>query len=211
MNEIKEEPLPNWPGYEYPLVCRVIKETDAPILYPVMKKSANHLKGFIGWAKYASSWDISVVQQFVKDHANDEWPRFHLIFSIGYDVVGFGSLASMGNYRDIQVALWVAKGHDRRGIGSWIVQVLEWYAFNVFGYDNVYYQHDSSNRKSGSLAQRLGYKYSHCFDEKISAQDESGLWFSYKKIRPANLPPGVIDTGSFSNWEGLTLPWKSLI
>ena len=45
------EQVPNWPGYEYPLACRVIRATDAHILYPVMKRSAKHLKGYIAGAK----------------------------------------------------------------------------------------------------------------------------------------------------------------
>ena len=203
--------IPNWPGYSYPLACRVIRETDAPILYPVMKKSANHLMGFVGWAKYAPSWDIAVVQQFVKDHVESEWPRFHLIFTIGFEVVGFGSLAPVDNLRNVQVSLWVAKGHDGRGIGSWIVQVLEWYAFNVFGFDNVIYQHDFNNRKSAALAKKLGYKYMRHVNVEKEARDESGLWFSYSKSKPANTPPGAIDTGTLENWDGITFPWKSLI
>jgi RimJ/RimL family protein N-acetyltransferase len=203
--------VPNWGRYNYPLACRILKETDAPILYPAMKKSAKNLKGFIGWAKYAPSWNISEVQKFVRDHCEDEFPRFHLIFSIGYEVVGFGSIAPMPRNREVQVALWVTSGYERQGIGSWIVYVLEWYAFHVFGYDAVYYQVDSSNKKSASLPQHLGFTFSHTFEDEIHAKDETGFWYSFKKNRPEELPPGFIDTGILSNWDGHTFPWKSLI
>lgn len=205
------EVIANWPGYDYPLACRVIKSTDAPLLYPVMKKSAKHLRGYIDWAKYSPSWDIEDVQKFVKDHVESEWPRFHLIFTIGYEVVGFGSLAPVDRDRSCQVALWVGVDHKKRGIGAWIVQVLEWYGFHVFGYDFVYYQYDSSNRKSGSLPRQLGYSYSHTFNDEVHAKDETGYWFSFKKARPSDLPPGAIDTGRLDNWDGVTFPWKSLI
>jgi RimJ/RimL family protein N-acetyltransferase len=205
------EVIANWPGYDYPLACRVIKSTDAPLLYPVMKKSAKHLRGYIDWAKYSPSWDIEDVQKFVKDHVESEWPRFHLIFTIGYEVVGFGSLAPVDRDRSCQVALWVGIDHKKRGIGSWIVQVLEWYAFHVFGYDHVYYQYDSSNRKSGSLPKQLGYAFSHTFNDEVHAKDETGYWFSFKKARPEDLPPGAIDTGRLDNWDGITFPWRSLI
>jgi RimJ/RimL family protein N-acetyltransferase len=207
----QQEFVGNWFGYDYPLACRVLKETDAPLLYPVMKKSAYRLSGFIGWAKYAPGWDINTVQKFVRDHVNSPAPRFHLIFTIGYEVVGFGSLAPMKKPRDIQVALWVAEGHEGRGIGSWIVTVLEWYAFNVFGYDNVFYQHDIGNSKSGNLAKRNGFKFSHVFEEKRTAWKEIGFWVSYKKQRPKGMPPGAIDTGTLENWVGITFPWKCLI
>jgi ribosomal-protein-serine acetyltransferase len=204
--------LENWPGYDFPLACRVIRDTDAKILYPVMKRSAKHLKGYIGWAKYAPSWDFKTVQQFVKDHANDDWPRFHLVFSIGKQVVGFGSLAPVGKSRDVQVALWVALGHQGHGIGSWIVTVLEWYAFHVFGFDNVYYQHDSSNRASGSLPPKLGFEFSHTFDQKEKdGTKETGFWYSWKKEKPADIPPGFIDTGDIEKWSDIHFPWTSMV
>jgi RimJ/RimL family protein N-acetyltransferase len=201
----------NWGNYEYPLACRILKETDAPILFPVMKRSANRLKGFIGWAKYVQSWNMSTVQKFVLDHVNSDFPRFHLIFTIGHDVVGFGSLAPMPDHRSVQVALWTAEGFEGQGVGSWIVTVLEWYAFNVFGFDYCYYQHDIGNARSGRLAVRNGFKFSHVFSEKRTAWKEIGYWVSYKKPKPKNTPPGYIDTGTLNNWDGITFPWKSLI
>jgi ribosomal-protein-serine acetyltransferase len=209
--EFELYPVPDWPGYDYPLACRVLKKSDSKVLYPVMKANAAHLKGYIGWAKYAPSWDFKAVQQFVNDHVDAEWPRFHLIFSIGKKVVGFGSLAPMGNPREIQVALWVAQEFEGKGIGKWIVTVLEWYAFHVFGYDVLCYQHDASNVKSGRLPSKLGFSFSHSFDEEKSATKETGLWYSWRKEKPKDIPPGAIDTGSLDNWDGITFPWISLI
>jgi RimJ/RimL family protein N-acetyltransferase len=200
----------NWPGSDYPLACRFLKEGDQQILYPVMKRSAKTLMGFIGWAKYAPSWDFKTVTQFVNNHLNDEWPRFHLVFSIGKQVVGFGSIAPMPNPREVQVALWVALGWEKRGIGSWITTVLEWYAFHVFGYDSVYYQHDSANRSSAKLPQKLGFTFSNVFEEVKTAKGESGLWYSWKKGRPQGLKPGFIDTGDWGNWGESRFPWVSL-
>ena len=205
------KPLANWPGYNYPLAFRQLKSSDAFHLYPVMKNSAKSLKYHLGWAKYAPSWDFKTVQKFVDDHVNSELPRFHLIFTIGYEVVGFGSLAPMSHPRDIQVSLWVGSHHQGRGIGSWIVTCLEWYAFHVFGYDYCYYQHDSSNRKSGKLAQRLGYQFLTTFDEEKSGTLDSGFWYSHVKPRPSGLPPGAIDTGTLDNWTEVQFPWQCLI
>ncbi len=205
------QPLANWPGYNFPLACRLLREGDQKVLYPVMKRSASKLKGFIGWAKYAPSWDYKEVSRFVKDHLEHEAPRFHLVFSIGKQLVGFGSLAPMPSPYDIQVALWVAAGHEGKGIGSWIVQVLEWYAFNVFGYHHIYYQHDANNRASGRLPQKLGFEFSHSFEEEKTAMNESGLWYSWVKPRPEGLPPGVIETGNWGKWPETRFPWTSLI
>ena len=201
----------NWVGYQYPLACRVLKSSDAVHLYSVMRNNAKHLRGYVGWAKYSPSWNFDTVQEFVDDHVNSEWPWFHLIFTIGKKVVGFGSLAPMNHPRDIQISLWVDRKHGRRGIGPWITTVLEWYAFNVFGFDNVYFQHDVTNRKSGSIPKKLGYKFSHTFEDEIDGTKESGMWVSYVKAKPKNIPPGAIDTGTLSNWEGIIFPWKCLI
>lgn len=201
----------NWPGYEYPLACRLIDDGDAKHLYPVMKRSAKSLNGYIGWAKYAPEWDFRTVAAFVKDHLEDDLPRWHLVFSIGKQVVGFGSLAPMNHERDVQVSLWVGIGHEGKGIGKRIVEILEFYAFYVFGYDNLYYQHDSSNRKSGALPPKLGFRFSHAFDLEISALKETGFWYSWVKARPEFLPPGIIDTWNWDMWTEITFPWKSLI
>jgi RimJ/RimL family protein N-acetyltransferase len=211
MNKMQLEPVGNWPGYDYPLACRVIREGDQKVLYPVMKRSAEKLKGFIAWGKYVPSWDFKTVSQFVKDHVNDPPPRFHLIFSIGKEVVGFGSLAPMEYEKDVQVALWVAKGHERMGIGSWIVSVLEFYAFEVFGYHHLFYQHDAMNRASGKLPAKHGFTFSHSFDTPKTAMNESGLWMSWVKTRPAELPPGFIDTGDWGRWTETRFPWTSQI
>jgi RimJ/RimL family protein N-acetyltransferase len=211
IEDLELDPLPNWPGNDYPLVCRELKKTDSKLLFPVMKANAKHLKGYIGWAKYAPSWDFKEVQRFVNDHVNDELPRFHLLFSIGYEVVGFGSLAPVANPRDIQVALWVSKDFEGQGIGRWIVTQLEWYAFYVYGYDNVYYQHDASNRRSGKLPSILGYDFVRSFDEAITAKKETGLWYSWRKKKPTGITPGLIDTGTLDNWNGVQFPWVSLI
>lgn len=203
--------IPNWVGYNYPLACRVLKASDAFHLYPVLKKSSLNISGFIGWAKYTPSWSYKQVSKFVRDHINSEFPRFHLIFTIGYQVVGFGSLAPMPDPRTVQVALWVGQDHQGRGIGNWIVHMLEWYAFDVFGFDYVYYQYDALNRKSGNIPQRRGYTFSHSFDGEKDGVKASGLWISYKLKKPEETPPGFIDTGILDNWENMTFPWKCLI
>jgi RimJ/RimL family protein N-acetyltransferase len=212
-NSIEEalELIPNWPGYEYPLACRMLRQTDAFHLYPVMKKSALNLSSFIEWGKYASGWNYKQVTRFVRDHVKSEFPRFHVIFTIGYEVVGFGSLAPMPDNRSIQVALWTAKDHQSRGIGNWIVNVLEWYAFNVFGYDFCYYQFDQKNERSGKLPVKRGYTFSHSFEGDKDGAKASGVWNSYKLKRPDDLPPGAIDTGTLEKWSSVTFPWKCLI
>ena len=69
---------------------------------------------------------------------------------------------------------------------------MEMYAFEVWGYSKLYYQCDASNEQSKRLPQKLGFRYSHTFNEEITAQNESGFWFSFVKERPDDLPPAIL-------------------
>lgn len=197
-----------WPGYDYPITFRQIEMSDTSMLFKVMKRSATAIKGYISWGSTVNEWNFKQVQQFVHDHVNDEWPRFHLLFFAGKEIVGFGSIAPMDNPRTAQVALWVAMGHQGKGIGKWIATVMEWYAFQIFGFDAFYYQFDASNSKSSALPQWLGYEYSHSFNQEIEAHEESGLWHSYVKLKPEGTAPGFIDTGEYGNWAQIFNPFS---
>jgi RimJ/RimL family protein N-acetyltransferase len=181
----------NHPGFNYPLMHRWIKKSDTLEMARVIRRSAHHLKGFINWAQYAPTWDFKQIQKFVNDHADPEPPRMHLVFLLGKQIVGMGSLAPMENIDEIQISLWVAEGFHSRGIGSRIAATMEMYAFEVWGYSKLYYQCDANNEQSKRLPQKLGFRYSHTFSDKISAQNESGFWFSFVKDRPTDLPPAI--------------------
>lgn len=196
-----------WPGYEYPITFRQIEMRDTNLLSKVMKRSSKAIRGYISWGSTVNEWNFKQVQQFVNDHVNDEWPRFHLLFFAGKEIVGFGSIAPMEDPRTAQVSLWVAMGHQGRGIGKWIASVMEWYAFHIFGFDAFYYQFDASNSKSAALPIWLGYEYSHSFEQEIEAEAESGLWHSYVKVKPEGISPGFIDTGDYGNWGKINLPF----
>lgn len=197
----------NWPGYDHPITFRQIEMADTSRLSKVMKRSAKAIRGYIHWGSTVNEWNFHQVNQFVADHVNDEWPRFHLLFFAGQEIVGFGSIAPMDNPRSAQVALWVAMGHQGKGIGKWIALVMEWYAFHIFGFDAFYYQFDASNSKSAALPQWLGYEYSHSFNQVVEADEETGLWHSFVKIKPEGTAPGFIDTGDYGNWGQIWNPF----
>lgn len=198
----------NWPGYDYPITFRQIEMSDTSRLSKVMKRSAKAIRGYVQWGSTVNEWNFKQVQQFVADHVKDEWPRFHLLFFAGKEIVGFGSIAPMEDPRTAQVALWVAMGHQGKGIGKWIALVMEWYAFNIFGFDSFFYQFDSSNKKSHALPIWLGYEYSHSFEQAVEAEDESGVWHSYVKHKPEGTAPGFIDTGDYGNWGQILNPFS---
>jgi RimJ/RimL family protein N-acetyltransferase len=198
-----------WPGYDFPITFRQIEMADTNRLAKVMKDSAEAIRGFVSWGSTVETWEFKQVQAFVNSHVNADWPRFHLLFFAGDEIVGFGSIAPMGDNRTAQVALWVANGHQGKGIGKWITLVMEWYAFQVFGFDAFYYQFDSANGRSGLLPERLEYQYSHSFYQDVDAEQESGLWHSFVKYKPNGTPLGFIDTGDYGNWGKILNPFMA--
>ena len=130
----------NHPGFNYPLMHRWIRKSDTLEMARVIRRSAHHLKGFINWAQYAPRWDFKQIQRFVNDHVNPKPPRMHLVFLLGKQIVGMGSLAPMGRPDEIQISLWVAEGFQGHGIGARIARTMEMYAFEVWGYSKLYYQ-----------------------------------------------------------------------
>jgi hypothetical protein len=48
-------------------------------------------------------------------------------------------------------------------------------------YQFIYINHDSNNRASGAIPQRLGYRFVDTFDLPIHAKMESGFWYSWVK------------------------------
>ena len=155
-------------------------------------KSHQHLRGFIGWARYARSWDIKTVSRFIDDHINDPLPNQHFLFFIGDEIVGMGSLVRCYTPLDAQIALWTVSGYQGMGIGKKIVETLTDLAFRVWGFHVLYYEHDARNESSKRLPQKCGFEFSHSRDLDKSAERESGLWFSWKKARPLGLPDGII-------------------
>jgi len=106
----------------------------------------------------------------------------------------------MNSPYDAQVSLAVFYPHQGKGIGKRVVKTLEWYAFTVWGFHNLYYQHDASNLNSKKLADYCGFTFSHTFEQQIDAEQESGLWMSYKKKRDPSYPDGAFQGADLEYW-----------
>lgn len=183
--------LQNYPGFEHPLLMRRIRPLDAIEFQRIIRDSRQHLEGYLEWAGHAADWNFKNINQFVMDHVNAVLPREHFVFTLGSQIVALGSLAPMENPSTTQVALFVRSGFTGKGIAKSVVKSLENYAFEVIGYNSVYYNHDITNRPSGSIPQSMGYQYVGHFDGPNGAKEESGLWLSYKKDRNPDLGPGL--------------------
>jgi RimJ/RimL family protein N-acetyltransferase len=163
-----------------------------PAMIKAVWSSHQQLRGYIGWAKYARSWDAQTISNFVDDHITAPLPNQHFVFLIGNEIVGVGSLVGAYTNHDSQIALWTLPKHHGKGIGKAIVDTLTYVAFNVWGYAELFYEHDSTNESSKKLPQKCGFTFSHTRSIEKSAERESGFWFSWKKLRPEGLPDAII-------------------
>jgi len=184
--------MPNYPGFSHPLMMRRIQPRDAIEFQRIIKDSRKHLEGYIGWAEHSAQWGFQNINQFVMDHVNAELPREHFVFTLGSKIVALGSLAPMPDPMNIQVALFVRSGFTGKGLAKSVTVSLENYAFQVVGYESVYYNCDFSNAASAAVPKALGYLYVEVFEVEKSAKNETGIWLSYKKDRDVNLPPGIL-------------------
>lgn len=184
--------IPNYPGFNHPLLMRRIQPGDAVEFQRIIKDSRKHLEGYIGWAEQSARWSFRNINQFVMDHVNAELPREHFVFTIGPQIVALGSLAPMPDPMTIQVALFVRNGFTGKGIAKSVTLSLENYAFEVVGYLSVYYNFDHSNSASAAVPKALGYQYVDVLEIPKSSKGETGIWLSYKKDRDENLPPGIL-------------------
>lgn len=182
----------NYPGFDFPLEFCPIRPKHKPALIKAVWASHQQLRGYIGWAKYARSWNAKTISKFVDDHINAPLPSQHFVFLIGEEIVGVGSLVGAYTDHDSQIALWVRTGYQGRGIGKAIVQTLEYVAFNVWGFHTLYYEADYTNKSSNKLPKKCGFKFSHSRDIEKSAEKESGFWLSWKKHRPEGIPDAII-------------------
>jgi len=182
----------NFPGFDYPLEFSPIRPKHKSAMVKAVWNSHQHLRGYIGWAKYARSWNAKTISNFVDDHINTSLPDQHFVFLIGKEVVGVGSLVRAYTSQDSQIALWVRSGYQGKGIGKAIVQTLEHVAWHTWGFSVLYYEHDATNESSKKLPQKCGFSFSHTREIEKGAEQESGFWFSWKKERPEGLPDGII-------------------
>ena len=182
----------NFPGFNHPLTFAPMGNHHREAVIKALWTSHKDLRGFIGWAQYMRSWSTNDFHRFIDHHINARLPDQHFVFMIGKEIVGVGSLVGAYTPQDHQIALWVTSGYQGKGIGQSIVHTLEDVAFNVWGYHTLYYEHDAKNESSKKLPQKCGFKFSHTRNLMIDAEQESGLWFSWKKERPDGLPDAII-------------------
>ncbi len=200
----KPEPT-NFPGYNFPAEFRQLKMMDARILAPILKRDAKSIRTYLGSYQHADKWHLKDAQKFVASMLNDKtFPSFHYLFLCGNDVVGIGSLEPYGdNYKHCQIVLAVFGSHQGRGWGGAIAKTLQQVAFQIWGFEKLYWINDATNFASSKLAQGIGCRLDEAYEDKfILGENGTGLWYRWVCDRPSErLAPGILQGAPEEYWQ----------
>lgn len=200
----RKQDTPNFPGYNYPPEFRPLKMMDSRILAPILRRDAKTIRTYLGSYQNAERWHLKDAQRFVAMRVNDpNFPSFHFLFLCGQEVVGMGSLEPIGdNFMNCQVVLAVFGSHQGRGWGRVIAQTLMQVAFQIWGFESLYWINDATNIASTKIAQAIGCKLEEAYeDEFILGENGTGLWYRWVAQRPSErLAPGILQGAPLEYW-----------
>ena len=166
---------------KYRLEPKRLRPEHALALQMALKKGSDHIAGYFSWAEKAHTWSTKQTLFWIQAQLSEGLPNENFVLFLGKEIVGMGSIKPHGHPRSVQMAYWTSKAYLNQGIGETIARTMEGLAFIHRPYQYLYIDHDSSNRASGSIPQKLGYAYAGHFDVEIRADKETGLWLSWRK------------------------------
>jgi RimJ/RimL family protein N-acetyltransferase len=201
--EFRDVDTPNFPSYNAKLEFRPLRNTDARLLAPVFRTSAKSVRTYLSSYQHADRWWLKDTQAFVSACVNDDFPSQHWIFTIGNEVVALGSLHSFGGRLDeVQVVLAVFGKNQGRGLGTAIAKTLKKLAFEVWGFQKLWWIVDATNFPSMKLAQKIGCVLDSTFEQEAKhAESESGLWHRFVIERDPTLAPAILQGASIDYWS----------
>lgn len=163
------------------LELKRLRPEHALALQKALNRGTEHIAGYFSWAETADGWNTKDALFWIQAQIKQGLPSEHFAFFLGKDLVGMGILGPNGHPRYVQMAYWVTKGYLHQGIGESIARTIQAMALKHRPYQYIYINHDSNNRASGSIPQKLGYTLAGSFDSPIHASMESGFWYSWVK------------------------------
>jgi len=201
----RQADLPNFPGYNYPPEFRPMRMTDSRILAPIIRRDAKSIRTYLGSFQRAHLWNMKDAQSFVSSRLSDDsFPNFHYLFFCGNELVGMGSLVPYGDdVRDCQIILAVFGSHQGRGWGEAIANTLKQVAFQIWGFNRMYWINDATNIASSKLAQKAGCSLEETYeDDFILGESGTGLWYRWVAERPhERLAPGILQGAPIEYWS----------
>ena len=166
------------------LEAKRLRPENARQLQKALSYGTEHIAGYFAWAENAKGWDTKRCLFWIQKIIREKLPTEHYALFHGEELVGIGSLRPHGNIRSVQMAYWVSKKYIQQGIGKSIAKTMENLAILYRPYQFIFIDHDSSNRSSGTIPQKLEYKFVGTFESDIHAKSETGYWYSWVKENP---------------------------
>lgn len=197
--------IPNFPGYSHRLEFRALQKSDATLLAPSFKGSAKTIRTYLSEFQYADRWNLKNTQAFINACLNDDFPAMHYVFTIGNRPVAFASFHSFGeSLTEIQIILAVFGDHQGKGIGKAVAHTLKKVAFEIWGFERIWWVVDATNRSSMKIASSIGCEWDSTFEGDFKhGESGSGLWHRYVVERDHSLAPGVLQGADVEYWSSI--------
>lgn len=194
--------IPNFPGYSHRLEFKALQKSDATLLAPSFKGSAKTIRTYLSEFQFADRWNLKDTQAFINACLKDDFPAMHYVFTIGNRPVAFASFHSFGDsLNEIQIILAVFGHHQGRGIGKAVAHTLKKVAFEIWGFERIWWIVDATNRSSMKIATSIGCEWDSTFEGDFKhGESGSGLWHRYVLEREPGLSPGILQGASHDYW-----------
>jgi RimJ/RimL family protein N-acetyltransferase len=194
--------IPIFPGYSHRLEFRALQKSDATLLAPSFKGSAKTIRTYLSEFQFADRWNLKDTQAFINACLNDQFPAMHYVFTIGKSPVAFASFQSFGESpTDVQFIIAVFGNHQGKGIGKAVAQTLKKVAFEIWGFERIWWIVDATNRSSMSIATSIGCEWDSTFEGDFKhGESGTGLWHRYVVERGRDLSPGILQGASHDYW-----------
>jgi RimJ/RimL family protein N-acetyltransferase len=202
--KFRNSEISNFPGYKHPPQFRPLDRSDSLKLSPILRKNSKSISTYLSKFSNSDKWGFKDANSFVLRLLRDQrFPSFHYVFTCGGEIVALGSLVSYGEDKDCcQVVLAVFGDHQGKGWGKVVAQTLIRIAFDIWGFDRLYWINDATNIASSRLAQGIGCELDAMYeDSHIMGDSGSGLWMRWVAYRPhEEMAPGVLQGAPIEYW-----------
>lgn len=176
------------PGEKHQITWKFIQDVDPDALKRVLYANWDHL-GYLFPPKTGNPFlDLMTVDRGISKQCKSKSPELHLVFFLGDDIVGQGSL--LPSHREhLQVSIWVDQRRVRKGLGNWILWELENLAFTRLKVEELLFQHHEENVAAMLLALTNGYEFREKLMLKVSSHDTDLVWHSWAYKPPLRFSP----------------------
>ncbi|MDN4525196.1 GNAT family N-acetyltransferase [Fictibacillus fluitans] len=138
---------------------KLLEKRDAQLLFQLTEHSRDHLRNWLGWVDYSRT--LKDTKAFIK-LANQKYAdSTDLVTMIWYRGIPAGSLAlydiKWNNY-SANIGYWLGKDFEGKGIMTRSCGAMVDYSFGTLGLNRLELKAALENKRSRSVAERLGFK-----------------------------------------------------